>query len=75
MRSLVRLESSGEVLVTNYGKMILDRKHFSLLVQLMDGGHLNAAGSYAEGRVLESYDTSILTYHNQKNSNQEENCN
>ena len=33
--------------------MILYRKHFSFLVQLIDIGHLNAAGRYAEGRVLD----------------------
>ena len=34
--------------------MILDRQHFSFLVQLIDRGHPNATGSYAEGRVLDS---------------------
>ena len=33
--------------------MILDRKHFSFLTQVIGGGHLNAAGGYAEGRVLD----------------------
>ena len=32
--------------------MILDREHFSFLVQVIDS-HLNAAGGYAEGRVLD----------------------
>ena len=32
--------------------MILDRKHFSLLVQVIDRDNLNAADDYAEGRVL-----------------------
>ena len=36
-----------------WGKMILDKKHFSFLVQVIDRGHLNAAGGYAEGRVLD----------------------
>ena len=33
--------------------MILDRKHFSFLVQVIDRGHINAAGGYAEGKVLD----------------------
>ena len=36
------------------GKVILDRKHFSFLMQMIDRGHLNAASGYAEGRVLDS---------------------
>ena len=32
----------------------MDRKHFSFLMLVIDGGHLNAAGGYAEGRVLDS---------------------
>ena len=32
--------------------MILDRKHFGFLMQVIDRGHLNAAGGYAEVRVL-----------------------
>ena len=32
--------------------MILDRKHFSFLVQVIDRGHLNATGGYAEGKYL-----------------------
>ena len=34
--------------------MILDRKHFSFLVQVVDRGHPNIAGDYAEVRVLDS---------------------
>ena len=34
--------------------MVLDRKHFSFLVQVIDRGHPNAAGGYADGRVLDS---------------------
>ena len=33
--------------------MILDRKHFSFLVQMIDRGHLNTTGGYAKGRVLD----------------------
>ena len=36
--------------------MILDRKHFSFLVQVIDRVLLNAAGGYAEGRVFDSLD-------------------
>ena len=36
--------------------MILDRKHFSLLVQAIDKSHPNAAGGYVEGRVLDNLD-------------------
>ena len=48
------IESSGEILEVNEGKMILDRKHFSFLVQVINRGPLNAAGGYALGRVLNS---------------------
>ena len=34
--------------------MILDRKHISLIVQVINKQHFNAAGGYAEGRVLDS---------------------
>ena len=34
--------------------MILDRKHISFLVQVIDRVYLNIAGGYAEGRVLDS---------------------
>ena len=54
MGRVVRLESSGEILGTNYGKVILDRKPFSFLEQVIDRGHLNRAGGYAEGRDLDS---------------------
>jgi len=33
--------------------VILDRMHFSFLVEVIDRGHLNAAGGYAEGKVLD----------------------
>ena len=36
--------------------MILDRKHFSFLVQVIDRAHPKAAGGYTEGRVLDSLD-------------------
>ena len=51
---VVRLESSGGILGANQRKMTLDRKHFSFIVQVIDRGHFNAAGGYAEGRVLDS---------------------
>ena len=35
-----------------YWELIRDRKHFSFLVQVIDRGHLNVAGGYADGRVL-----------------------
>ena len=34
----VSLESYGEILGANYEKVILDRKHFSSLVQVIDIG-------------------------------------
>ena len=34
--------------------MILDGNNFSSLVQVIDRGHPNEAGGYAEGRVLDS---------------------
>ena len=54
MGRVVRLEMSGEIFGANYGEVILDRKHFSFLVQVIDRGYLNAAGGYAEGWVLDS---------------------
>ena len=33
------LESSGEILGANWGEVILDRKHFNFLVQVIDRGH------------------------------------
>ena len=33
--------------------MILDRKHFSFLVQVIDRSHLKVANGYEEGRVLD----------------------
>ena len=54
MGQVVRLESSGEILGGNKRKVILDRKHFSFLMQVIDRGHLNAAGGYTEVRVLDS---------------------
>ena len=35
MGRVVMLESSGEILAANLGKVILDRKHFSFLVQVI----------------------------------------
>ena len=32
VRRVVKMDSSGEILCANYGKMILDRKNFSFLV-------------------------------------------
>ena len=32
----------------------LERKHFSFIMQVIDRSHLNAAGGYAEGKVLDS---------------------
>ena len=49
---VVRLERSGEILGADMEKMILDRKHFIFLVRVIDRGHLNAAGGYADDRVL-----------------------
>ena len=36
--------------------MILDRKHLSFLVQVIDRGHLNAADGSAKCRVLDSFE-------------------
>ena len=47
-----RVESSGEILGANYGEMILDRKHFSFLEQVIDRDHLNTADGCTEGRVF-----------------------
>ena len=49
----VRLESSGDILGANQGKLFLDRKHLRFLVQMIDRCHLNATGDYVEGRVLD----------------------
>ena len=38
---VVSLESSGEILIDNYRKVILDRKHFSFLMQVIDRDHPN----------------------------------
>ena len=54
MGRVVRLESSGEVLGANYGEVILESKHFSFLVKVIDRGNLNTVGGYAEGKVLDS---------------------
>ena len=51
MREVVSLDSSGEILGINQGKVIL---HFILFVQVIFRGHLNAADGYAEGRVLDN---------------------
>ena len=40
--------------------MILDRKHFSFLVQVIDRGNINTAGGYAEGRVLDRNDEALV---------------
>ena len=53
MGRAVRLESSGEILGANQGKVILDMKYFSFLTQVIDRGHLNAVGDCAESRVLD----------------------
>ena len=50
--SVVRLESSGEILGVNWEKVILDRKHFSFLVQVIDRFQPNVAGGYV-CRVLD----------------------
>ena len=34
--------------------MILDRKNFSFLMQVLYRGHLNATGGYAKGGVLDN---------------------
>ena len=34
--------------------MILDRKHFNFLVQVIGRGYFNAAGVYADGTVLDN---------------------
>ena len=46
---VVSLESSDEILGA-----ILDRKHFSFLVEVIDRGHLYAAGGFAQSRVLDN---------------------
>ena len=40
--------------VCGYEIVIFDRKHFSFLVQVFGRAHLNTAGGYADGRVLDS---------------------
>ena len=47
------MESSSEILGANYGKVILDRKYFSFLVQMIDFGYHSAAGGYTEIRVVD----------------------
>ena len=56
MGRVVRLESSGKILRVNQEKVILDRNHFNFLVQVIDRGYVNAAGGYAEGGVLDSFE-------------------
>ena len=56
MGRIVRLESSGEILGANLGNVILVRKHFSFLVQVIDRGHLNGAGGIDGARVLDSFE-------------------
>ena len=51
---VVRLDNSGEILEVNQEKVMMDRKHISFLSQMINGSHLNAAGGYAESRVLDS---------------------
>ena len=43
-----RLKCYGKILEKNYGKVILDRKHLCFLVWIINRGHLNAAGDYAD---------------------------
>ena len=50
---VVRLESSDKILEANQEKVIMDRKPFSFLMQVIDRSHFNAAGGYVEGRVLD----------------------
>ena len=50
---VVMLKSSGEILEANQGQVILDRKYISFLVQVIYKGHLNTAGGYVEGKVLD----------------------
>ena len=40
--------------------MILGRKHFNFLVQVIDRVSLNAAGGYAESRVLDCLEFEVL---------------
>ena len=54
MGRVVRLGSPGEILGANQRKMILARKHFSFIMQVIDRCHPNAAGGYAEGKVSDS---------------------
>ena len=51
---VVRFDCSGEILEAYLGKLIIDRKHFDFLVQMIDGGHLQKTGGYAGGKVLDS---------------------
>ena len=39
---VIKLNGSGEILGTQQGKMIMYRKHFGFLLQMIDGSHLNA---------------------------------
>ena len=41
--TVVSLQSSGEILGANQGKVILDRKQFSFLMQVIDKGYLNGS--------------------------------
>ena len=56
MGRIVRLDSSGEILGANLGEVTLDRKYFTILLQVIDRGHLKAAGGYVEGRVLDNFE-------------------
>ena len=52
MGRVVRLKSSGEILGADYGKVILARRYFSFLVQVIGRSHLSAAGGYADGNFF-----------------------
>ena len=54
MGRVVSLERSREILGADQGEVILYRKHFRLLMQMIDRGHHNAAGDYAQGRIWDS---------------------
>ena len=44
---VIRRDGASEQLGSNYGNMILNRKHFNFLGQVIDKGHINATGDYA----------------------------
>ena len=43
---VIGLECTALILGANKGNVMLDRKHLSFLVQVMDRGHQNGAGVY-----------------------------